>query len=281
MKTVSANLKDHLAQETTTMVTCWQIEMTDGTVLGFTEHDRNIEYDGVIYEAATGFTPTAFEQSMGMSVDNMDVSSFLDSDSITEADIEAGRLDNAEIKTFKINWTDTSQGIMRLTRGIVGEITRQDDLYVAEVRSLSQYLQQTIGRKYLGTCDAALGDSRCKVNLSAFTVTGSVTSVTSQDTFTDSSRAEADDYFTYGKLTFTGGNNTGYEVEVKAFASGQFTLFEAMPNAIQVGDAYSVYAGCDKSGRLGNAHCVNKFSNYANFRGFEDIPGQDKMSQIA
>lgn len=280
MKTVSAALKTHMAGPVTTLAICWRLDLSGGTVMGFTEHDRDIIYDGVTYAAASGFTPSAFEQSSGMAVDNLDVSGFLDAAGITEADIESGRLDGAEVRTFKINWADPSMGILKLTRGVIGEITRRDGLFVAEVRSLAQYLQQNIGRVYLGTCDAELGDVRCGVVLAAFTATGTVTSVTDRQVFADSGRTEADDWFTYGKLTWTSGNNDGRAMEVKVFSSGVFTLFQPMPETVQVGDTYSVYAGCDKSGRTGNAHCKNKFSNYLNFRGFEDIPGTDKMVQI-
>jgi len=59
---------------------------------------------------------------------------------------------------------------------------------------------------------------------------------------------------------------------VKNFASGAFTLFDAMPRALQVGDTYSVYAGCDKL----FSTCKTKFSNGVNFRGEPHIPGIDE-----
>ena len=61
-------------------------------------------------------------------------------------------------------------------------------------------------------------------------------------------------------------------MEVKDFASGAFVLQQAMPNPIQVGDAYSVYAGCDKL----LASCKTKFNNVINFRGFPHVPGPDR-----
>jgi uncharacterized phage protein (TIGR02218 family) len=42
-----------------------------------------------------------------------------------------------------------------------------------------------------------------------------------------------------------------------------------MPNAIMVGDTYSVYPGCDKR----FATCRNVFANGANFGGFPYVPG--------
>jgi hypothetical protein len=48
---------------------------------------------------------------------------------------------------------------------------------VAEVRSLAHVLGQTVGRTFQATCDAALGDARCGVNLEATAFKGSGTVV--------------------------------------------------------------------------------------------------------
>lgn len=90
-------------------------------------------------------------------------------------------------------------------------------------------------------------------------------------------------YFTYGKLTFLDGKNKGIAREVKSFSvstvdgivftgPGAFELFESFPFDIQVGDAYEVHAGCDKSLTM----CVNKFDNVHNRRAEDNIPGTDK-----
>jgi hypothetical protein len=47
MKSISSALAQHLTGEVTTLATCWQITHRDGVVLGFTDHDRDLEVDGV------------------------------------------------------------------------------------------------------------------------------------------------------------------------------------------------------------------------------------------
>ena len=44
-----------------------------------------------------------------------------------------------------------------------------------------------------------------------------------------------------------------------------------MPQPIEVGDAFTVTAGCDKS----FSTCGSRFNNKVNFRGFPQIPGND------
>jgi hypothetical protein len=54
MKTISTALAEHLAGDVTTLATCWKITRRDGVVLGFTDHVRDLDVDGVTYRAASG-----------------------------------------------------------------------------------------------------------------------------------------------------------------------------------------------------------------------------------
>ncbi len=273
MRAVGGALKTHYQGEVLTVATCWKITRADGVVMGFTDHDVALTVGGVTYEPASGFTRSAIGARADLSVDTTDIVGLLDSATITEADLLAGKYENAVIEQFQVNWADTSMGIVILGYGRIGQVQKLRNSFKAEVRGLTQALQQTIGERYSRYCRADLGDARCGVTLATYTVTGAVTAVTSQQVFTDSARAEAAGYFNYGLLTWTGGNNLGLKKEVKTFSGGLFTLFDAMPYAIQIGDTYSVYAGCDKL----FATCKNKFNNIVNFRGEPHIPGIDEM----
>lgn len=282
MKTISAALAAHIAGEVTTLATCWKLTRRDTTVFGFTDHDQDIIFSSVTYKAATGFTPTAIQNSGTLAVDNLDVEGMLTSGSITEADILAGLYDFAEIEIFQMNYKDLTQGSLKLKRGWLGEVSLYKQQFVAEVRGLTQRLSQTVGDLYSASCRATLGDSRCKVNMAANTVTGSVTTVTSALAFTDSARTEASDTFGFGTLTFTGGANNGLSMEVKEYiyttgTGGQITLALPMPYTIAVGDTYSLTKGCDKT----LATCFSRFNNVVNFRGEPQVPGLDKMLETA
>ena len=90
MKSMSPALREHWEGEVRTIATCWRLDLQDGTTFGFTNHNEPIDYDGVTYEAATGFVPTEFEQSSSRAVDGMDIQAFLDSETITRLGQEAG-----------------------------------------------------------------------------------------------------------------------------------------------------------------------------------------------
>lgn len=83
-------------------------------------------------------------------------------------------------------------------------------------------------------------------------------------------------YFDFGLMTFTSGANNGLSGEVRNYAPGVWTLELPFPYTINIGDTYTMRAGCDKS----LATCKAKFSNVVNMRGEPYLPGIDKIVQI-
>ncbi len=271
MKNVSSALQSHLNGELTTLAYLIKITRADGVIKGFTTHDQTLIVDGTAYAAEGALTPSAIESRAGLAVDNLEVTGILDSEEISEADIEAGLYDFARIDVYACNWADLSQGTVHLRRGWLGQVTRGDHHYIAEVRGLHDLLQRPIGETYTPECRFDLGDERCGVDLAALTVSGSVTLVLDRATFVDAARTEETGRYAYGLLTWTGGANAGHSTEVKTWDGDaqQFRLWLPMPRGIEVGDAYTVTAGCDKR----FATCKRNFSNGAHFGGFPYVPG--------
>jgi uncharacterized phage protein (TIGR02218 family) len=274
MKTISSALAQHLVGEVTTLATCWQITRRDGVVLGFTDHVRDLQVDGVTYNAASGYTRTAIRGTADLAVDNLDVESVFSDDGITEEDLRAGKYDFAEIRMFLVNYQDLGQGILKLRRGWLGEVTIRDGTYVAELRGMTQRLQMTVGEVYAPDCSADLGDARCGVDLAALEENGTVDAVTSATAFS-TTLAQATGWYDGGELTWTGGANAGQTVAVRSWdaTAGTLTLFLPALYPMQAGDAFTVRPGCDKS----FATCQAKFDNAVNFRGFPHVPGTDQV----
>ncbi len=79
-------------------VSAWAITRRDGVTLGFTDHDRPLTFDGMTFRADTGLTARA------LAADHRACRSTIPrrwarcpTRAITEADIEAGRYDGAEV----------------------------------------------------------------------------------------------------------------------------------------------------------------------------------------
>lgn len=277
MRTLPAELQAHLDSATTTLCQCWRVADRTGGVMGFCDHDNDIAFDGVTYEAQAGFTASEIESSLGLAVDNLEAAGALQSDRLSAERLRAGDFDHAAVEVWLVNWQDVSQRLL-LRKGHLGEITFGTLGFTAELRGLSDAMNQPRGRVYQFGCDAVLGDTRCSVDLEvpSFKVTAVVADVEDNRRMTvNGVGAYADGWFANGTAEFTGGNNAGRRGQIKfhRVAAGLVTveLWNAMAFDIAAGDAIVLRAGCDKQ----FATCKAKFANAVNFRGFPHIPGDD------
>jgi uncharacterized phage protein (TIGR02218 family) len=277
VRTISAGLAAHLASGATTLCHCWKLALRSGETIGFTDHDRDLAFDGVTFERDAGFTATEIESALGLSVDNLEAAGALSSGSLSEARLAAGDFDDAAIELWRVNWSDVSQSLL-LRKGNLGEVTRSKHAFTAELRGLAHVLNQPKGRIYQFGCDAVLGDGRCTVDLDAPAFRADASIVSSEDNrrfLVDGADGFAGDWFQRGTATFASGLNLSRSGDIKfhRFESGgaRIELWHPMPFDIVPGDQLILRAGCDKQ----FATCRLKFSNAVNFRGFPHIPGDD------
>lgn len=283
MKSLSTALQAHLDSGATTLAWCWRLTRSDGAVFGFTDHDRALSFDGTTFEPDSGLVASDIHTGGDLSVDAQDAEGVLSSEAITETDIVDGLWDNATVEVWRVNWADTAQrALLRL--GSTGEIRRGRVSFVAEMRSLAHVLAQTVGRSFQPSCDAALGDARCGVDLTdpAYAGTGAVIDLVRARVFTASDLDGFETgWFAFGTLTWTSGANAGRVAEILRhdLADGLVTLqlLEEPVRGVAEDDAFTIRAGCDK--RIET--CAAKFANAANFRGFPHIPGNDAVLRYA
>jgi hypothetical protein len=150
----------------TALARCWSITRTDGVGFFFTDLDADLVIDGNTHKSSIGFRSSAIANNAGLDVDNLEVDGFFDDDSLTEEELRAGLFDYAEVRVFLVNWQDLSQGVLKLRRGWLGEVIfTQHGFFKAELRGMTQALQQQIGDLYAAQCRADLGDEHCMVPL--------------------------------------------------------------------------------------------------------------------
>jgi uncharacterized phage protein (TIGR02218 family) len=279
MKTLSANLTAHIAQKTTTMAEGLLITRLDGQQFAFTSHDRDIVAGGITYKAEPGLIVSGVTISAGLAVGNLQLTTLHDGTVFKTADILDGVWRNASFTLFRANWANVSDGSDTLITGSIGEVTLNLNTVVAELLDLRQYLNQPVGSPSTKTCRYRLGDSRCTkdITVAPFTVTGTLTSVTDNQIFRDSARAEAIDYFKEGEFTFTSGNNNGITAKIKDYAAdGTFMLMLPLSRTVAGNETYTAVVGCLK--RL-SEDCITKFNNVLNFGGEPHRPGIDAITQ--
>lgn len=277
MRSLDPDFAAHLASGVTTLATCWKIARADGAVLGFTDHDRALDIDGVIYAPETGAGGAALQSSADLSVDNTEIAGALSSDALSAEDLAAGRYDGAAVEIWRVNWSDVSQRAL-LKRGVIGEVAREGARFRAEIRGLSHALDRVEGRIFQRGCDAVCGDARCGVDLTAgaYQGGGTVAAVLDDQRFLASGlHAFPAGWFAYGAILWTGGENAGARGAVKAHDKNAsldaLSLWLPAGRPVVAGDAFTVTAGCDKRSET----CAAKFGNLLNFRGFHLMPGDD------
>lgn len=277
MRTIPSGLQAHLDGEVTTLCHAWRVTRRDGTVMGFTDHDRNLSFGGVDYFAASGFEASEAEDSGGLSAEGGDISGGFSTEAIRSEDLSAGRYDGAKVEVYTLNWQDPSHRLLLRTAEL-GEVRREGGLFRAELRRLTHALDQVHGRVYGHRCDAVLGDGQCGVNIAdpAFRATATVSAVLDDMHLrVGGLSAFAERFFRYGVLTFIGGAAAGRAADIedqrKAGGADELTFWLPVPAGVAVGDTMLVTAGCDKR----FSTCRAKFANGLNFRGFPHMPGSD------
>lgn len=273
MKTITAQMQAHLDTNQTTLAKLWKATLRDTTVIAFTDHDVSISYGGTTYLSTAGYTPTDVSRSSALNVDTMEMVGILEATGFTDADVLNGKLDGAVVEVRTVNWKDLTMGDIKGPKGWVGEVALHDGYFVAEVRSLAEALQQTIGKVTSATCRADFCDSECGLNVATYTFSGTVTTPTDNQDFT-TSLTDADDFYTGGLLTWTSGPNNGLTMEVRRYLNtgGQVELVLPMPFAVAAGHGFDVLQACDKT----ITTCIG-FSNAINFRGEPHRPNPDEV----
>lgn len=264
-------------------VLCLRIEpaLAGADTIRITSFPRDLVMDTAeTYLSGTGFQMSGYAATANLAPGLVDLEGLADIAGLDRDAIATGFFDNARAYLFATDYTDAVEDDEPITASILGKATLADDRYQIQEFALVDVLSQTVNKTYTPSCNKAFGGTEhggCKVDLASVTVTGTVTSVADRTTFTDSTRAEASDYFAAGTVVFTTGDNTGLApYAVKSFASGVVTTYDAFPNAIQVGDAYTLVPGCRK--RLED--CRDKWANVERFGGFTFVPVQTKYSEI-
>lgn len=270
----------HLAGGTTTVCRAWAVVRRDGVALGFTDHDTDLAFDGMVFRASSGLSARALQQTTGLSVDNSEAMGALSDASVTETDLMAGRFDGAGVTAWLVNWAAPDQRVMQF-RGTFGEIVRAGGAFQAELRGLTEALNQPQGRVYQRDCSAVLGDGQCRFDLSlpGFVAERVVEGIEDRRVFRFADFTGFDDrWFERGRLVVLSGAAAGMVGVVKndrLSADGRVVeLWQALGPEVLPGDLLRLEAGCDRRADT----CRLKFGNFRNFRGFPHVPGEDWLT---
>lgn len=260
---------------TTTIVRGFKLTRQDTSVLAFTDCDVDLTVEGVTYLASAALTPSEAVASLGLAVDDQEVQGALSSTAISEADLAAGLYDGAAVEVLEIDWS-TQTRHATIGTYYLGEVSRTESAFSAELRSEAGNLAQVRGRYVSAICDAELGDARCGFDASGLIIPGTITATTGDTEFLVSglSAASAAGLYSKGSIEWATGANLGQVQEVRIHQDNILGLWRPPLYAVTAGDQFNISPGCDKS----FVTCRDRFTNTDAFRGFPAVVGDDAFA---
>ena len=166
-KNISTALLGSLNSEVTTLALCVEIVRSDGRAYYLTNHDTDLLVGDHTYDHTVPFQLSAMSSGSQMTADNVDLTLYADGTHFSLTDFKYGRFTHASCRVLLVDFTHPENGALVLRKGQFGVIkSGENGVIVITVVGLLNALQYAVGHIYTPTCNADLGDYRCKVAMS-------------------------------------------------------------------------------------------------------------------
>lgn len=249
----------------------WRVYRRDGIALGFTTHDRDLWFDGVLHSATPGMVPSSVRRSARFEPDTAEVVGALSHDSITAADLTAGRFDGARVLIGLFDWENGEQHV--LYRGAIGSVLEDAGKFTAELQSRKAELQRDPAPRTSPACRAQFCGPGCTLSAVAFTHEATLASVNFTANSVIMTTAATPAELALGTLRWLDGPHAGQSMRVLAGNATGLILDEPFNPAMAPGLRAIVREGCD---HLLDT-CSVRFANAVNFQGEPFLPGNDQI----
>lgn len=264
------------ASDLETVATFWRIARQDGITLGFTTHDADLWFDGLLHRASPGMVPSAIRKSAGFEPDSAEVRGAITHEAITSTDLAAGRFDGARIRIGLVDWETLERDT--IYAGTIGSVAEEDGRFSADLVSRKAELQRDPIPRTSPSCRAHFCGPGCNLNPLRFSREVRLTSLDTESnsaTFTGLAAADAS-AFIGGTVRWLEGPQAGVAMRVMASAvDGALVLDTPLDTATASGALATLREGCDHTLET----CAARFDNAVNFRGEPFLPGNDLLTR--
>lgn len=261
------------SQPLETVATFWRLLRRDGVTLGFTTHDRDLWFDGVLHRAAPGMVPSAIRRSTDFEPDSAEAQGVLSHAAISADHLAEGRFDGAQVRIGLIDWESGESEI--LYRGAIGSVTQEDNGFTAELVSRKAELLRDPVPRTSPSCRALFCAPGCGLSPVPFTHEGVLAGFDPETgSITLNSTAEPAD-LVGGTLRWLSGPHAGTSTRIVAHEGQALHLDTPLDGGIAMGTPVLLREGCDHTLET----CAARFGNAANFQGEPFLPGNDMLSR--
>ncbi|GGA11134.1 hypothetical protein GCM10010923_22190 [Blastomonas marina] len=261
------------AQPLETVATYWRIARRDGVTLGFTTHDRDLAFDGLVHRAAPGMTPAAIRLNPGFAADSAEIEGILSHDAIAAEDLSAGRYDNARIAIGLVDWESLERH--RLHTGTIGTVSAEGGRFAAELRSRKAELSRDPVPRTGPSCRAEFCGAECGLGSAHYTHRAVLNAVDREANSVTVAGGPAPSMLVGGWLRWRDGSAAGLRSEIVAIDGDAVVLGDLLPSDLANGARVMLREGCDRLLQT----CATRFANAVNFRGEPYLPGNDLIAR--
>lgn len=267
------SLRTWFSQPLETVAIWWRLERRDGVTLGFTSHDRDLAFEGLVHRTAPGMVPSAIRRTDDFEADSAEVAGALSHDSIREADLAAGRFDGGSIAMGLVDW-DTLERVT-LYAGTIGTVGHEGSGFSAELRSVKDLLARQIVPRTAPTCRAEFCAEGCTLSANGFTHQASLAAISTDGTSVQVTGGPAVALLAFGTLRWIDGPEAGLTRRIEAIEGSWLMLDRTTATGVALGTRIELREGCDHTLET----CATRFGNAANFQGEPFLPGNDLLTR--
>ncbi|PLK27417.1 DUF2163 domain-containing protein [Novosphingobium sp. TH158] len=261
------------SQSLETVATFWRVARRDGVTLGFTTHDGDLWFDGVLHRAVPGMLPSAIRRSADLEPDSAEVEGALSHDSISTADLAAGRFDGARVAIGLVDWRSLERHV--LYRGAIGQVVEEDGRFNADLVSRKAELQRDPVPRTSPTCRAAFCGPGCGLSAARFTHDARVVGCGLDTGIIALEGIAVTQDLVAGALRWLDGPLSGTGSEIAGVSGNGVVLSLPLDVVPPTGTRVRLREGCDRT----LATCSSRFGNAVNFQGEPHLPGNDLIAR--
>lgn len=262
------------AADLETVATFWRIARTDGVTLGFTTHDGDLWFDGVLHRASPGMVPSAIRRCADLEPDSAEVRGAITHEAIDGNDLAAGRFDRAQVRIGLVDWENGEHAV--LYAGTIGAVSEEDGGFGAELVSRKDALWRDPVPRTSPACRALFCGPGCNLNPARFTREVRLAALDMDANAATFVEAPDGGLHTAGTLRWLDGPQAGLAAGIMGpDGNGALILDLPLDAAIPAGTRAIVREGCDRTLDT----CAARFANAANFRGEPFLPGNDMLTR--
>ncbi len=261
------------SQPLETVATFWRVIRRDGITLGFTSHDQDLWFSGVLHRSAPGIIPSAIRRSADFEPDSAEVQGALSHDSIAAADLALGRFDGARVQIGLVDWESRESHV--IYRGSIGTVIEEAGTFTAALESRKIELQRDPVPRTSPSCRATFCGPGCTLSAAQFTHAATVLGFDLETNAASLSAPTMLDSFIGGQLRWLDGPQAGLSAGIVANLPGALVLDIPLDQSPPPGTRVLLREGCDRT----LATCAGRFANAANFQGEPHLPGNDLVTR--